>query len=118
MSALELPGEHVAEPPFDERHDASEEEEPDSPTRSPESNSRSFSDWPSVEPVINQMLEVLRHANLAHKSVFIAIHARELANVRENVVEAVSQLECLDVSQPVLHVRVNDQLGQPQNFSD
>jgi hypothetical protein len=63
------------------------------------------------------VLEVLAHADLPHELVLVAVHAGELADVREDVLDAVRQLERVHVVEPVLDVRVHDQLGQPQDLA-
>ena len=45
------------------------------------------------------------------------VHARELADVREGVLQAVRKLEGVDVAEPVLHVRVDDELRQAQDLA-
>lgn len=37
--------------------------------------------------------------------------------MREDVLESVCELECLDVAESVLHVRIHDQLDQTQDFA-
>lgn len=49
VSSFKLSGQQVTEPPLEQGDDTSHEEEPDSPTRSPETDSRSFSDGTSVK---------------------------------------------------------------------
>jgi hypothetical protein len=63
------------------------------------------------------VLEVLAHADLAHEAVLVAVHARQLPHVREDVLQPVRELEGVDVAQPVLHVRVHHELGQPQDLA-
>lgn len=63
------------------------------------------------------MLQILAHADLSHQFVLVSIHPRQLADMGEYVLQAVGQLERIDVVQPVLDVRVHNQLGQPENFA-
>jgi hypothetical protein len=96
------------------------------------------------------MLQILAHAHLphttrqpqllhtrthlSHEAVLVAVHARELADVRKRVLQTVGELKRIDVAQPILqtsrynadndntnttylHVRVDNQLGQSQNFA-
>lgn len=63
------------------------------------------------------MLEILAHADLPHQLVLVAIHARQLAHMGEDILQAVGQLEGVHVVQSVLHVGVDDELGQPQDFT-
>ncbi|CAN7985254.1 unnamed protein product, partial [Ixodes hexagonus] len=69
-----------------------------------------------VEAVVDEVLEVLAHADLSHELVLVAVHARQLAHVGKDVLEAVRQLEGVHVVQPVLHVAVHHQLGQAQDL--
>jgi len=39
------------------------------------------------------MFQILTHSNLPHQLVFIAIHASQLANMGEYVLQSVSQLK-------------------------
>ena len=41
----------------------------------------------------------------------------ELADVREDVLQSVRELERVDVSKAILHVTVDDQLGQSQDLA-
>ena len=54
------------------------------------------------------MFEVFGHSHLAHQSVLVPVHPRQLSYVGENVVETVSKLEGFNVSEPILDVGVND----------
>ena len=46
-----------------------------------------------VEAVIDEMLQVLAHANLPHQLVFIPVHARQLPHVGENILQSICQLQ-------------------------
>lgn len=72
---------------------------------------------PRVEPVVDEVLEVLAHANLPHELVLVAVHARELPDVAKGVLQAVGKLVRIDVAEPKLHVGVHDQLGQAKNLA-
>ena len=69
--------------------DATHEEQPDSPTRSPETTTRTLTNWTSIEAVVDQMLQVLRHSNLTHELVLVSVHSRQSTNVSEDVLEGV-----------------------------
>ena len=45
------------------------------------------------------MLEVFAHADLVHQFVLVSVHAGQLTHVREYVLQAVSQLERVHVTQ-------------------
>ena len=117
VAALELAREEVAEPPLEERDDAAQEEEPHAPAGRPEADAGTFADGPSVEARVDDVLEVLAHTDLAHELVLVAVHARELADVGEHELEAVGELERVDVAEAVLDVRVDDELGEAQDLA-
>ena len=56
----------------------------------------------SVKSVVDDVLEVLAHAHLAHEAVLVAVHAGELTDVGEDVVKTVRKLESVDVAEAVL----------------
>jgi hypothetical protein len=63
------------------------------------------------------MLQVFGHSNLSHEPILVSVHTCQLPNVREDVLEAICQLEGLDVSQAVLDMRINDQLGHAKDLT-
>ena len=90
IAAFELAGEEVTEPKnkalgipqvlrsvsppsFKERNDAPHEEQPYPPPRSPESATRSFTNWASVEAIVDQILEILAHSRLSHQLPGVAV---------------------------------------------
>mmetsp|Transcript_61033 Transcript_61033/g.143984 ORF Transcript_61033/g.143984 Transcript_61033/m.143984 type:complete len:850 (-) Transcript_61033:159-2708(-) len=117
VPALELPRQQVSEPPLEQRHHPAEEEEPHAPARSPEPDAGTLSDRAGVEAVVDEVLQVLAHADLAHEAVLVAVHARELPDVRERVLQAVGELERVDVAEAELHVGIDDDLGQTQDLA-
>ena len=48
------------------------------------------------------MLEIFAHPDLLHQLVLVAVHAGQLAHVREDVLETVGKLERVDVVQAIL----------------
>jgi hypothetical protein len=54
------------------------------------------------------MLDIFAHTDLAHEAVFITVHPGQLAHVSKNVLKAICKLECVNVSQTVLHVRIDN----------
>ena len=76
-------------------------------TWGPEADAGALADGARVEAVVDEVLQVLAHADLAHQLVLVAVHARQLPDVRERVLQAVRQLVRVHVAQPVLHVRVD-----------
>ena len=111
--------------------DAAQEEEPDAPARRPEAAARPLADRPGVEPVVDQVLQVLAHADLPHQPVLVAVHAGELADVREDVLQAVGELERVHVAaarrravrryctllSTTSFVRVDDELGEAEDLA-
>ena len=76
VTTFELPSEQVTEPSLEERNDTSEEEEPNSPTRSPETDTRTFTDGSSVESSVD-----LQQSRIS-KIVFETKDERSLRNSR------------------------------------
>lgn len=63
------------------------------------------------------MLQILAHTNLLHELVFVAVHAGQLSNMGEYVLNTVGKLKCVDISQAVLDMGVNDEFGEAQDFT-
>lgn len=63
------------------------------------------------------MLEILAHSNLPHEAVLVSVHASELPNVIEGVLQAICQLIGINITQPVLNVRIYHKLCQSQYLS-
>lgn len=108
MPAFKLARKEISEPSLDQRDDTAQKEEPDTPARGPEAYTRPFADRTCVKAVVDEMLEVLGHANLPHEPVLVPVHPRQLADMGEDVVKTVSKLEGLYVAEAVLDVGVHD----------
>jgi hypothetical protein len=127
VTALKLTGEEVTEPriksvrrllrgdcnkqhlpSLEKRHNSTHEEQPYTPTWSPESTTRSLSNRTCDEPVVDQVFEVLRHAHLSHELVFVSIHPCWSTDVCKNVLQGVGQLEGVDIAETELDVSVDD----------
>jgi len=63
------------------------------------------------------MLEILAHSDLSHESVFISVHACELSDVCEDILDTISELESIDVSETILHMRIDNELHESEDFS-
>lgn len=63
------------------------------------------------------MLQIFAHADLSHQFVFVPIHSCQLANMSENILQAVGQLEGVHIVQAVLNVRIDNQFCQTQNLT-
>ena len=98
MSAFELTGEQVTKPALQQRNDTAHEEQPDSPSRGPETTARSLTNGARVESVVNQMLQVLARTNLVHQLVLVSVHASQLTDVVEGIEDTISKLESVDVA--------------------
>ena len=85
VSSLKLPCKQIAEPSLKQRDNSSDEEEPYTPSWCPKSNTRSFSNLTSVEPVVDQMLEVFSHSNLPHQPILVPIHSSQMSNMRKDI---------------------------------
>mmetsp|Transcript_13659 Transcript_13659/g.18096 ORF Transcript_13659/g.18096 Transcript_13659/m.18096 type:complete len:218 (-) Transcript_13659:2714-3367(-) len=117
VAAFELPRQKVAEPALEERHDPAEEKEPDTPARCPEAAARAFAHRTRIEAVVDEMLEILAHADLTHEAVLVAVHARQLSDVRERVLEPVRKLEGVHISKAVLNDGVHHELRKAQDLA-
>jgi hypothetical protein len=116
-SVLLISSEKISEPPFQKRHDSAQEEQPHTPAWSPKAAARAFTHRASVEAVVNEMLQVLAHAHLPHKTIFVSIHARQLANVSKDVLQTIGQLKGINITKAILNVRVHNDLGETKNFT-
>lgn len=46
-----------------------------------------------VEPVVDEMLQIFAHADLSHQLVLVAVHARQLTHMGEDVLQPIGQLQ-------------------------
>lgn len=46
-----------------------------------------------VEAVIDEMFQVLAHANLPHQLVLVAVHARQLPHMGKDILQPICQLQ-------------------------
>ena len=113
----ELAREQVTQPALEQRHHAAQEEEPHAPARRPEAAAGALAHRARVEAVVDQVLQVLAHADLAHQPVLVPVHARELPHVREDVLQPVGELVGVHVAEAVLDVRVDDELREAQDLT-
>ncbi len=117
VSAFELSGKQISEPSFKQGNDPSQEEQPNSPCRSPDTDSRSFPHWSGVEPVVNDMLDIFGHSDLSHDSILITIDASELSQMSIHVLEPIIELEGIDISKPILDITINNKFNNSENLS-
>lgn len=117
VPTLELPSQQVTQPSFKQRDNTPHEEQPDSPSGRPETDTRTLTNRASVEPRVDDVLEILAHTDLLHKLVLVSIHTGQLTDVREHVLKTISKLESVDVTESELNVGVNNELGETKNFS-
>lgn len=117
VTSLELTSQKVPKPTLKKRHNPTHKEEPDSPARSPEADSGALSNGTSVEAIIDKMLQVFCHPNLPHELVFVAVHARESADVCKDILQCICKLESINVAEAVLHVSINNKLCQAKDFA-
>lgn len=47
----------------------------------------------SVEPVVDEMLQIFAHPDLSHELVLVAVHAGQLTNMSEDVLQPIRQLQ-------------------------
>lgn len=65
LPALKLSSQQIAQPAFQQRNNATKEEQPDTPHWRPETYSRSLTHRACVEAVVYQMLQVLQEDKAA-----------------------------------------------------
>lgn len=80
----------------------SEKEKPHTPHGRPEPNPWALAHWPGVESVVDQMLQVLAGSDLSHQAVLVSVHACQLTDVGEDILQAISKLEGVNITQPVV----------------
>mmetsp|Transcript_66756 Transcript_66756/g.127143 ORF Transcript_66756/g.127143 Transcript_66756/m.127143 type:complete len:244 (-) Transcript_66756:1454-2185(-) len=116
-TALELTCQQIAKPSLKQRHHTSQEEEPDTPAWGPEPTAWTLADRTGVEPVVDQMLQILAHAHLPHQSVLVTVHTGQLTDMGKDVLQTICKLEGINVTQAELHMTVNNQLCQTHDFA-
>jgi hypothetical protein len=83
VTTLEMSCQQVSEPALQQWHDTTQEEQPHSPARSPESTTWSFSDWSCVEAVVDNVLQIL--------TLFMCKLNYKRVNVRSETLQADAQ---------------------------
>ena len=64
-----------------------------------------------IESIVNHMLQVFAHPNLLHQFVFVSVHASQLSNMSENVLQSICELKCIYIIQSILYMGVNNKLS-------
>ena len=127
MSSFKLTSKQVSKPSFKKRCDSSHKKHPNSPSRSPESTSRTLANRSSIESVVDDMFEIFTHTNLSHQLIFVTIHSSKLAHMCKYVLQTICQLhtslliaflssrywllgylEGINISKTILNVTVDD----------
>jgi hypothetical protein len=49
--------------------------------------------------------------------VLVTVHPRQCANVREDVLQRISELESVDISKTKLHMSVDNEFSEPKNLA-
>ena len=117
MPTLELTCEQISKPALQKGDDAAQEEKPNSPAWRPKANARTLTNRAGIESVVNQMLQVLAHSNLPHQTILVPVHACELTNVVESILQTIRVLIGIDISKSELHMSINNELGETQYLS-
>lgn len=47
----------------------------------------------SVEPIVDEMLQIFAHPDLSHQLVLVAVHACQLTYMSEDVLQSIRQLQ-------------------------
>lgn len=117
MTTFELTRQQVAEPLFQQWRNATQKEHPYAPTGCPKADTGSLADRTDIEAIINQMLQILAGSNLTHKTILVAIHAGKLTDVIKGVLQTVGELVCVNVRETILNVRIDNKLGEAEDFT-
>ena len=117
VTSFKLTREEIAQPALQQRSDAAQEEEPHTPSRCPDTATRTLTHRTRVEAVVDQVFQIFAHADLPHQFVLVTVHSGELADVGEDVLEPIGQLESIDIVQSILNVGVDNELCKSQNFT-
>ena len=89
VATFELTGQQVTKPMLEQRYDTTHEEYPNTPSWRPETTTGTLADRPRIEPVIDQMLEILAHPDLSHEFILVSVHASESSDVGKDVLQCV-----------------------------
>ena len=117
MPALKLSSQQVPEPSLKKRYNASQEKQPHSPSRRPYTHTWPLTYRPSIETIVNNMLHILAHTDLPHHTILIPIDTGKLSQVRIHVLETIIELKRVHVTQAVLHVAVDNELDNTEDFT-
>ena len=79
-------------PSLQQRDDATHEEQPNAPARSPEAATRTLPNWTRVEAIVDQVFQILAGPDLVHELVLIPVHTSKLADMVEGVENTVGEL--------------------------
>eukprot|EP00398_MALV-I-01_sp_L67-1_P000203 gene202-gene343 len=104
-------------PTFKKRNDTTKEEQPDTPSWSPETTTGTLTDRTGVETVVDDMLKILAHTHLTHQTILVTVHTGELTNMREDILKTISKLESINVTKTVLNHGIDDQLTETENLT-
>ena len=63
------------------------------------------------------MLQIFAHSNLPHQTILVPVHARELTNVVESILQTIRVLIGIDIAKSELHMSINNELGETQYLS-
>ena len=122
IMSLELVREKITKPTFKKRYNTAHEEKPAAPAGGPEADTGTLANGTSIEAIVDEVLQVLRHLDLPHKLVLVTVHTvtvhtRKGADVRKYILEGIGKLKRVNISKPILDMGVDDKLCQVKNFS-
>ena len=80
VSSLKLSRQKITQHFFQEWGLPSHEEVPHSPSRSQESTTWALTYRSCIEPVVNDMFQILAHPDLLHQLVLVSVHACHLSH--------------------------------------
>jgi len=62
------------------------------------------------------MLYIFAHSNLSHEPVLVSVHSGKVSDVTEDILESVSKLKGIHITESILHMCVYNQFTKSQNF--
>jgi len=86
---------------FGDNLNTTHEKQPDTPTRSPEADTRTFTNGTCIEAIVDQVFQVFHYSDLLHEFVLVMVHAIRIIKgrqweVRKNILRGICELKGVD----------------------
>jgi hypothetical protein len=75
----------ITKPAFKKWHNTTHKEQSDMPIRSPEANTRTFTNGICIEAIVDDMLQVFHHLNLPYELILVMAHAHKGTNMHKGI---------------------------------